>query len=186
MTGVQTCALPICGNDLEAPVVARHPEIGELVEALRDSGASYGAMSGSGSAVFGLFGDRESAESAAGRLKDSTRRAFVTRTLTRAEHQRLARPGGEGPCPSRASVPARRFICRQTSHLLQKQPVVYTYRLRHVATATPDVSLSQFREVSDATAVRRTCCGRGAGRLRRTIAPESQGGASEGGGSGGR
>ena len=80
------------GNDLEAPVVARHPEIGELVEALRDSGASYGAMSGSGSAVFGLFGDRESAESAAGRLKDSTRRAFVTRTLTRAQHQRLARP----------------------------------------------------------------------------------------------
>ena len=29
------------GNDLEAPVVARHPEIGALVEALRDAGASY-------------------------------------------------------------------------------------------------------------------------------------------------
>jgi len=85
-------AAALRGNDLEAPVVARHPEIGELVEALRHSGASYGAMSGSGSAVFGLFGDRESAESAAGRLKDSTRRAFVTRTLRRAEHRRLARP----------------------------------------------------------------------------------------------
>jgi 4-diphosphocytidyl-2-C-methyl-D-erythritol kinase len=80
------------GNDLEAPVAARHPEIGELVEALRGAGASYGAMSGSGSAVFGLFDDRESAESAAGQLKDATRRAFVTRTLTRAEHQRLGRP----------------------------------------------------------------------------------------------
>jgi len=85
-------AAALRGNDLEAPVVARHPEIGALVEALRDSGASYGSMSGSGSAVFGLFDDRESAESAAGRLKDSTRRAFVTRALTRAEYRRLARP----------------------------------------------------------------------------------------------
>ena len=72
--------------------MARHPEIGELVEALRDAGASHAAMSGSGSAVFGLFDDRESAEAAAGRLKDATRRAFVTRTLTRAEYRRLARP----------------------------------------------------------------------------------------------
>ncbi len=80
------------GNDLEAPVVARHPEIGGLVEALRTVGASYGSMSGSGSAVFGVFGDRESAESAAGRLKNPTRRALVTRTLARAEYRRLARP----------------------------------------------------------------------------------------------
>jgi 4-diphosphocytidyl-2-C-methyl-D-erythritol kinase len=80
------------GNDLEAPVVARYPEIGALVEALRAAGASYGSMSGSGSAVFGVFGDRTSAESAAGRLKVPTRRAFVTRTLTRAEYRRLARP----------------------------------------------------------------------------------------------
>jgi len=87
-------AAELRGNDLEAPVAARHPEIGELVEALRDAGASYGAMSGSGSAVFGLFADREAAESAAGRLKDATRRAFVTRTLTRAAHQRLGRPVG--------------------------------------------------------------------------------------------
>ena len=88
----EVTAAALRGNDLEAPVAARHPEIGALVEALRGAGASYGAMSGSGSAVFGLFDDRESAESAAGRLKDATRRAFVTRTLTRAEHQRLGRP----------------------------------------------------------------------------------------------
>lgn len=80
------------GNDLEAPVAARHPEIGALVEALRRSGASYAAMSGSGSAVFGLFDDREAAEEAAGRLKDSTRRVVLTRTLGRAAHRRLARP----------------------------------------------------------------------------------------------
>ena len=42
-------------NDLEPPVVRRHPEIGALKAALRDAGAVAAAMSGSGSAVFGLF-----------------------------------------------------------------------------------------------------------------------------------
>jgi 4-diphosphocytidyl-2-C-methyl-D-erythritol kinase len=42
-------------NDLEAAVVVRHPEVGVLRDRLRDSGALAAAMSGSGSAVFGLF-----------------------------------------------------------------------------------------------------------------------------------
>src|SRR5688572_32086130 len=42
-------------NDLQPPVVARHPEIGAIADQLRRSGASHAAMSGSGSAVFGLF-----------------------------------------------------------------------------------------------------------------------------------
>lgn len=80
------------GNDLQAPVDERHPEIGRLVAALGRAGAAYAAMSGSGSGVFGLFADEKTAESAAGRLKDRTRRALVTRTLTRADYRRLARP----------------------------------------------------------------------------------------------
>ncbi len=44
-----------CTNDLEGPVVARHPEIGRVVARLRDSGARLAAMSGSGSACVGLF-----------------------------------------------------------------------------------------------------------------------------------
>lgn len=80
------------GNDLEAPVLARHPEIGALVGALRKAGASYAAMSGSGSAVFGLFDDRDSAEAAAGRLKQGSRRVLLTRTIGRAAHRRLTRP----------------------------------------------------------------------------------------------
>jgi 4-diphosphocytidyl-2-C-methyl-D-erythritol kinase len=50
-----TDALVTCRNDLEPPVVSRHPEVGALVEMLRQSGASLAAMTGSGSAVFGLF-----------------------------------------------------------------------------------------------------------------------------------
>ena len=42
-------------NDFEAVVFARYPEIGNLKEYLYEQGAVYAAMTGSGSAVFGLF-----------------------------------------------------------------------------------------------------------------------------------
>jgi 4-diphosphocytidyl-2-C-methyl-D-erythritol kinase len=79
-------------NDLEPPVVRRHPEIGTLKSVLREAGAVAAAMSGSGSAVFGLFRTQAAAIRA---LKPVTRagaRARLTRTLSRAEHERRARP----------------------------------------------------------------------------------------------
>jgi 4-diphosphocytidyl-2-C-methyl-D-erythritol kinase len=80
-------------NDLQAPVVARHPEIGELIDGLTRSGASPAAMSGSGSAVFGLFARRPAAEAAADALVGGGgRRVIVTRTLSHREYQRLSRP----------------------------------------------------------------------------------------------
>lgn len=42
-------------NDFEVSVFAQHPEIGAIKERLYQLGAVYAAMSGSGSAVFGLF-----------------------------------------------------------------------------------------------------------------------------------
>lgn len=42
-------------NDFETSVFALHPEIGAIKERLYGLGATYAAMSGSGSAVFGLF-----------------------------------------------------------------------------------------------------------------------------------
>ena len=42
-------------NDFEHSVFARYPKIGEIKEKLYQEGAVYAAMSGSGSAVFGLF-----------------------------------------------------------------------------------------------------------------------------------
>jgi 4-diphosphocytidyl-2-C-methyl-D-erythritol kinase len=78
------------GNDLQIPVARRHPEIGRIVSALRRSGASHSAMSGSGSAVFGLFDRRTAAVRAASALGTSARRTLVTHTLARAEYQRLA------------------------------------------------------------------------------------------------
>jgi 4-diphosphocytidyl-2-C-methyl-D-erythritol kinase len=79
-------------NDLEGPVARRHPEIGALKTLLREAGASAAAMSGSGSAVFGLFRSRRDAERAVRPLSKGGARALLTRTLTRAEYERRSRP----------------------------------------------------------------------------------------------
>ena len=42
-------------NDFESHILVSHPRIAEIKEALLDAGALYAAMSGSGSAVFGIF-----------------------------------------------------------------------------------------------------------------------------------
>lgn len=76
-------------NDLQPPVVRRHPEIGRGVRALRRAGAECAAMSGSGSAVFGLFASRAAADRAASAVAGRGR-TLVTRTLSRAECRRLA------------------------------------------------------------------------------------------------
>jgi 4-diphosphocytidyl-2-C-methyl-D-erythritol kinase len=77
-------------NDLEAVVVRHHPEIGRIVAALRRQGASRAAMSGSGSAVFGLFPTRIAADAAARALATRSRRTVVTRTVNRVKYQTLA------------------------------------------------------------------------------------------------
>ena len=42
-------------NDFEAPIFAMHPELAAIKQRLYDVGAVYAAMSGSGSALFGIF-----------------------------------------------------------------------------------------------------------------------------------
>jgi 4-diphosphocytidyl-2-C-methyl-D-erythritol kinase len=84
-------------NDLELPVVHRHPEIGTLKASLREAGAVAAVMSGSGSAVFGLFRGRAAAVRAAKSLSRRGSRALLTRTLTRAEYERRARPVAKRP-----------------------------------------------------------------------------------------
>jgi len=79
-------------NDLEGPVMRRHQEIGGLKQQLRDLGATAAAMSGSGSAVFGLFRSRSAAERAVKPLSRNGAKALVTRTLTRGEHERRGKP----------------------------------------------------------------------------------------------
>jgi 4-diphosphocytidyl-2-C-methyl-D-erythritol kinase len=77
-------------NDLEPVVAERHPEIGRLVGALKRAGATDAAMSGSGSAVFGLFSTRGAAVAAVASVAGSRRRLLITRTVGRATCQALA------------------------------------------------------------------------------------------------
>jgi len=58
-------------NDLVAVAIARHPEIAELRSALIAAGATGASMSGSGSAVFGIFAGAEPAAQAAGKLRQN-------------------------------------------------------------------------------------------------------------------
>lgn len=51
-------------NALEEPATALVPEIGRIKRALLDAGALGAAMTGSGSAVFGLFSSQEAAQAA--------------------------------------------------------------------------------------------------------------------------
>lgn len=57
-------------NDLEDTVAISHPEIGRCREDLIRAGATASLMSGSGSAVFGLFENRRTAEKAAERMME--------------------------------------------------------------------------------------------------------------------
>ena len=45
-------------NDFEPHIFAAHPIVGELKQRLLDAGAIYASMSGSGSALFGLFAEQ--------------------------------------------------------------------------------------------------------------------------------
>jgi 4-diphosphocytidyl-2-C-methyl-D-erythritol kinase len=79
-------------NDLEPPVARRHPEIDQMKAALRRAGALAAAMSGSGSAVFGLFQRRADAEGAVTTLARSGWGAVLTESLGRVEYARRSRP----------------------------------------------------------------------------------------------
>jgi 4-diphosphocytidyl-2-C-methyl-D-erythritol kinase len=74
-------------NDLQRPVGTRHPEVGHIVEALRREGAIAAAMSGSGSAVFGVFSEAAGPR-AMRRLRRPEWLVLLTRTISRREAAR--------------------------------------------------------------------------------------------------
>lgn len=56
-------------NDFEAPVFAAYPAVRGVKTALLEAGAAYAALSGSGSAVFGVFEETTRAEAAAAAVR---------------------------------------------------------------------------------------------------------------------
>ncbi len=70
-------------NDFEQVVFPEYPELREGKRALLSAGAKYASLSGSGSALYGLFASREAAERAAVKLRKLGWTAKATSTLTR-------------------------------------------------------------------------------------------------------
>ncbi|MBR3837940.1 MAG: 4-(cytidine 5'-diphospho)-2-C-methyl-D-erythritol kinase [Clostridia bacterium] len=68
-------------NDLELPALTLRPQIMDLKEALLSNGADCAMMTGSGSAVFGLFLWEEKARAAEAALKQSCREAHFCTLL---------------------------------------------------------------------------------------------------------
>ena len=80
-------------NDLEVPVVRHHPAIGRIRQSLLDAGATFAAMSGSGSAVFGLFERADAARRTANDLARPGWLSLHTRTLNRRDYARRVAAG---------------------------------------------------------------------------------------------
>lgn len=73
-------------NDFERVVFPQYPELREVKRALEREGAAYASLSGSGSALYGLYASTAAAEKAASRLVASGVPAEVTKTISRTEY----------------------------------------------------------------------------------------------------
>jgi len=74
-------------NDLQGPVARRYPLVAEMIDAMFREGAQSAAMTGSGSAVVGVFPEA-AAKRAVRRCRRPDWLAIVSRTLTRREAAR--------------------------------------------------------------------------------------------------
>lgn len=70
-----------CKNQLQPTAASMLADIGDAVMTLQDSGAAFAQMTGSGSAVFGVFETKEAAATAQTRLKDAWPVCIQTMTL---------------------------------------------------------------------------------------------------------
>jgi 4-diphosphocytidyl-2-C-methyl-D-erythritol kinase len=92
-------------NDLEPAVTRHHPTIAAIRRSLLDAGAATAAMSGSGSAVFGLFERADAARRTAQDLARPGWTVVCTRTLSRREFERHLRRALAGSlAPRRAQT----------------------------------------------------------------------------------
>lgn len=72
-------------NDLQGPAMAAHPLIAQVFDKLKVTpGCLLARMSGSGGTCFGLYGDAETAASAAGRLRQANAGWWVVATRLNA------------------------------------------------------------------------------------------------------
>lgn len=71
------------GNMLEHTTVSLYPQVGEVVQSLKDIGAGKVIMCGSGPTVCAVFSDQEAAENLYNKCSDFSGRAFVVHSVSR-------------------------------------------------------------------------------------------------------
>jgi len=91
-TGITSWLRNELANDFERVVFAQHPSLAEIKRILAASGtpeaALHASLSGSGSALFGLYLTRGDAEAARKRLHTAGVESHLTRTLPRSKYWR--------------------------------------------------------------------------------------------------
>jgi 4-diphosphocytidyl-2C-methyl-D-erythritol kinase len=87
-------------NDFEKPVFERHPELSATARTLRRLGAKPSQMTGSGSAIFGIFKTASQAQQVAARFSAGTATLvrFVSRRQYKALWQRALGPAAKNSC----------------------------------------------------------------------------------------
>jgi 4-diphosphocytidyl-2-C-methyl-D-erythritol kinase len=94
-TSVSACgdardAAGLFSNDFEAAVLPRFPQLSEWKDRLVKAGAVWAMLSGSGSALFGVFPDRHGAAAARGRfVEDFPGEALIVREMSRTAYSSL-------------------------------------------------------------------------------------------------
>lgn len=87
-------------NDFEAAIFRKHPELAVAAKKLRRFGARPALMTGSGSAVFGVFGTMAQARAAAAKFPEGTAYSvrFVSRRQYRRSWRRALGPAAAASC----------------------------------------------------------------------------------------
>jgi len=85
MEAAMEAAAPPLENDFQPLLFRRIPELASAEKLLLRHGAGAVSLSGSGSALFGLFADRAKASAAARELRGLREHVWLARTLSRRE-----------------------------------------------------------------------------------------------------
>jgi 4-diphosphocytidyl-2C-methyl-D-erythritol kinase len=75
-------------NDFESLICRRFPRIREACQILLEHGALAAQLSGSGSAVFGIFSDRNKARKALSRIEQHLWKAYLAKMVDQASYKR--------------------------------------------------------------------------------------------------
>ncbi len=86
--GLQNCPQkpPVFENDFESVVFDLYPRLKSIKRTLLKQGASYAMMSGSGSALFGVFESRDAVQAARAKWGEA---ALAVHTVSRSQYQAL-------------------------------------------------------------------------------------------------